>query len=278
MRDHMMSAAPATKPGRLIQHFHSDEDGSAMTEFVISLPAFLVIFVAIFQFTMVQAAATEVHVRAAKRVWTAALPVQKTKMMQDHMVPALSATKSGPIVNARGGFLSKATDGAAKVIGLPLTGHFGESYAMVIKYETLGVARFGLPTGNRVKKSVREVVNTGVAQRMASDGLSKPSASSGLGALSSVIGSVGGRMALGAGIRYGLVEGKDEKTVTLPGGVSWTTNAMYDVMVSPYPHSSGTDHAQTVGIVRLTIEECQLYSTILGIESSNRYKNRCPTI
>lgn len=265
-----------TRAAQLAGRLHREEEGTALTEFVISLPAFLVIFVAIFQFTMVQAAATEVHVRAAKRLWTAALPVQKNKMTTNHMLPALSATRSMPIINkrAQGGMITKTLDLGSKTLLMATNGHFGESYTLTLPYEQTGMANYNLPTGG-VKRTVDDVASTKFTRSLVNDGLSSPSGGSGLGALSSIVGATGGRPAIAAGIRYGLVSGEADKSVSLPGGVSWQTNAMYDVIVSPYPHKSFVDHLQTVGMVRLTMEECKLYSTILGIEKSNRFNKSC---
>jgi hypothetical protein len=243
---------------RSLGKLHSDEDGVAMTEFVICLPVFIIIFIGMVDLYKLSNAGVAIQIQATARMWTNAIEVQKSGPLS--LSPHMNATVAGgqalSKVGEREMSAVKRALYSAEYAGMLTTGHFGESYANTILVESVFRVNMGLPTpGGKVKATVGQVVDAQgiVTKKMVNDG-------------------IGGLWpGVGAGIRYGLVNGKAEQTVATRLGSS-TLKAGFDVNVAPYAHKGALDHGTTMITARMQLMSRPLFQTLYGINSSQRFK------
>ncbi len=246
-----------------IRDIARNESGSAMTEFVICLPVFVLIFVGINNLTKLQKEGIATKIRGTQAVWREAIPVQKGYDIK-HMQPTIAGAleTAGIWGQTSTNYLADGyqTAGAA---GLALGGTVGEAYGMTVIIDIF--ADLGVPVLQQTAPPV--VLGSQFAGDLVDDGLFKPTPpGSGPLAILNVILSVAGvKQAVGAGIRYGMAEGSANGGVTIMGK-HFGMEAGYDVLVAPKP----TDELWTVAVVRLTMESHKHYSGMLGIEFAPR--------
>jgi Flp pilus assembly pilin Flp len=242
--------------------FNKDEEGTALTEFVLVLPVFIVIFIGMGDMYKMQNASVSIQINATKRMWTEAIPVQKTATAKlIHATAQSGGYTVADALNKRAGMSTalKVIYGA-KGLGMGLGGHFGESY-----YQTLpmhGRFKNDLPGGQVATRATNLLSNAHarVPRELVDD------SPSGLAMV---------RPALAAGIRYGIVQGYAEESVeTRLGGLR---TSKYDtgfvVTVAPYPMDSLLEHGVTLATVIQVLRQQQFYTTVFGIKwFGNPYK------
>lgn len=240
-----------------------NESGSAMTEFVICLPVFVLVFIGINNLTKLEKEGIATKIRGTQAVWREAIPVQKGYDIQ-HMQPTIAGAMetAGVWGQTSTNYLADGyqTAGAA---GLALGGTVGEAYGMttiIDIFADLGVDPLQQQAGPVVNNSqfVTDLVD---------DGLFKPTppGSGPLAVLNVILSVAGVKQAVGAGIRYGMAEGSASGNVNIMGK-NFGMQAGYDVLVAPKP----TDELWTTAVVRLTMENYQHYNGMLGIEFQAR--------
>lgn len=70
-----------TKLTRRFSHFHQDQEGTSMTEFVMCLPVFIIIFIGIQDLAVMNVAGVRVKVQAAKSMWEQTVPPHKKRRL-----------------------------------------------------------------------------------------------------------------------------------------------------------------------------------------------------
>lgn len=256
------NVAQILKP--LAARLHRDQKGTSLTEFVICLPVFLIIFTGVVNLNKLQDKSVLIKVQATHELWSNAIPVQKSNI-SDRMLPSVQGAKAAGHIGSRFRYPISDTVGIAGGAGLGLTGHFGESYAMTIPVNAAAnifTSDMELePTGGPVyndRELTRDLVDDGTIKSL-------PSGSGPLSYLNMLITISGARPAIAAGIRYGLASGEAQHTVSIVG-TSHQLSTGYDVLVAPRP----TAEALTVAVTRLAVESYKPYNGILGIEWSGR--------
>jgi len=249
---------------KILDMLHDDDRGTAMTEFVICLPVFLIVFAGIATLAELEVASTAVEVRATKDLWSKAIPVQQSNI-SIHMQPAVSGAMA---VGQIGSHFSQPigdTLAIAKEGGLAAKGHFGESYFATKPVDVF--ADLGSPVEGRLTPDCQQIVPTDYTRDLVDDSLVKqiPSGSGPLAAFNMVISMAGVRPAIAAGIRYGIVVGQNSDSGQA-GPVPYNVSAGYDVLVAPKPSNEWIATAVT----RLAAESYKPYSGVLGIEFSSR--------
>lgn len=256
----------------VLQQLHREEQGTALTEFVIVVPIFITIFIGMLNIAAIQRDAGRVQLRAYKQVWERAIPVQRSFNGGKHMLPPAAAATSLGLSNDGSSTLGNVQD-MAKNTGLLSSGHFGESWALTKLPEASGIVSYDVPKGKAARR-VEDLTDSKVVKELVSDNLGKPNFSGELASMvSGLITASGMRPALAAGIRYGSVQGRAEQSGTFMGHMgSYEVSAAFDVLVAPYAYT-GMQHAITVAMSRFTVEGCKVFGTTLGIEFNARFKN-----
>jgi hypothetical protein len=249
---------------RMAARLRTDERGTSMTEFVICLPVFILIFIGIVNLNKLQQESLAVKMRATNKMWSQAIPVQKSNQAA-RMLPVAQGIAAGAHIGSHFRYPIADGIGIASAGGLTGFGHFGESWGMTLPVDAM--ANIGVELamqGNKVYGTSSDVYYT---RDIVDDGIikSSPSGSGPLGALNSLVSAAGVRAAVGAGIRYGLATGEDKATVTF-AGQNFELSAGYDVLVAPKP----TAEAITIAVTRLGVESYKPFNGVLGIEWSNK--------
>jgi hypothetical protein len=240
-----------------LQRLHQEDDGTTLTEFVICLPVFIIVFMGLIDLYKMQNTSVEIQIMATKNMWKEAIPVQKSMLGKPIHMTAISGATT--VVNVA--FKRKQFDSGieevlhyvnygTKAAEMGLGGHFGESH------QTVFPIKFYIPGDehNRARKLLNSPYDK-AARELVDDSLDA-------GVLNLI------KPGTGAGIRYGMVGGYAEKTAEtrLGGTRSTKMTAGFDVTVAPYPHSGPMEHGITLfQVLPGTLHKQNYYKTAPGI-------------
>lgn len=223
--------------------FHRNERGVAMTEFVIFLPAWIVIFVGVFALGRLGLDTTKVQMTAQKQMWDAVIPITNSDLEPDiHMTPRSGLFEWGPHhVDLAGDSdndqqAQDAVEAAIMMLGQGGFGHWGESYGRVKPFELVGSVADFAQVENLTFQGRSDILNDRIYPSMLlDDSVPTDAPSGGLdGILSAVLGLSGIMPALGAGVRYGTVFGEvEDQPIHIAGGQTVAASAHYDILVAP---------------------------------------------
>lgn len=267
-----------------------DERGTAMTEFVITVPVFIFLFVGLLSLGNISQGAVAAHTEAAGPLWRATFAAEKD---QSRMSPRNQNWTSLPV----GGVGNTIGTGVNR-----LRGHWGESYTAVTAMPLLtGKSLPNDAAGQDVRQKLTmdstKIIGdsraaSGVADdtfRMSMGNWSAVGAGSGALltiALNSITQMLGVNLGFGAGMRYGTVTSNSHTVVKRPLGLPDAHyNLSYTSLVSP----SNTNDASIASFLpggwvddpedraylasRLWVETEQPYRNLLGIYDSSRSFN-----
>lgn len=276
-----------------------DEQGTTLTEFVIILPVFLIIFSGMVRLSSFQHKTVEGQITATRKLWTNALIADETFGTD----ATDSSTRSrdfliGGVLDSRPE--SRQPSGKFDAVdfeawderrwsGLASEGYFGEMSAMVDLTQapsefTLDTYedyddRFGPgPDKFTPGDPIDDLVETDGARRLLRDdqptssqvdpagnplpaGIEFPFQPSYAGSAITLTGST--NMSFGAGARYGLATSIHQDNFR---GIS--IGAEFDVHMAPRPHQNDNEQIRTTTTTRMTLQQIDLYNTVLGLEKS----------
>lgn len=273
---------------KIATSFHREQRGSAMTEFVMTLPVWIVVLYVIWDMGMVHMHVTNTQIVAQTDLWSKAIPLTRPfdptsgqspdSESAKYMVPALGGaqaiaaqSKARNAHNGHGTFstIEGPIHGAA-VIGLggSLGGGFnvgaGDSHYVESTYR-IGNMTAGMSNVPETKLKAKDVVDISEEKRypvmMLNDGLdtnfdfSGDSASSKVASiLMSALDSSGALHSIVAGARYGAVAG--ESTGDYKGLFGWNVKPgyAYDTLVSPAPYTTDAANYIPMMVARLGAE------------------------
>jgi hypothetical protein len=248
-----------------------DEDATAMTEFVICLPVFLILFVGIADLGKMLSVGTEVKVRANTEMWNDALPVSKDLIDPVHMSPTLAAGDAAlDFTNKIGPYPISEAVLAASYGGLVADGSRLES---AIIHKSGSIAAIDPTILFRVRPT-----SVNFAEDQIADAWPNP-VPAGPGALAAwtpftwwpPLQPLVPRQAIAAGARYGQEEGTHDDNVQTVWG-NQHLEAWYDVQVAPRPVDT---EFIPVAFSRLGAEEYGCVSSVLGINIIPRHLIGC---
>jgi hypothetical protein len=250
---------PLARSLRCAAKLHSGEEGTAMTEFVICLPIFVIIFIGIADLYRIQNTTVAIQITATADMWKKALPIQKNIAASAlHLSAPTSVAPSLSVVNARGGNIVAKGYALGKIGATATYGHFGESY-----YMTLPLRPFvNMRVPGDTKISAKQVLNTSdgkMTLTLVPDGT-----------LDNASGMW--RPPAAAGIRYGMVGSKVEQTVEsrlLRNSFNISTG--YDTIVSPYGYNMLEHSTLTMITVGQAVNARKLFDSLPGVEFSARF-------
>ncbi len=287
---------------RLLTQLHRDESGATLTEFVVMLPIFLLVFYGVMELGQFSRKGSEAPIKAYKQTFDQALEYQKDFYAMGWNVHATSAavsagdqlagtaitSESSPVHNRSTSIkvAANATE-ATTYLGLGANGHMGESHmrteAVGMVGDLQGCEGAMPPDSNdcielnpHLTNDLRDLVGeSDFAYGLLNDG---PDASSfsGMGggvfsSLNNVLSGIGIRPAMAAGIRYGTVTGRHDETYSFAGR-DVEMNAFFNTLVPPGTHGGGqgprVDALYATAISRFTMQGQDHYADLPGIKWS----------
>lgn len=246
-----------------IRYWIRNEDGVAMTEFVITLPVFILIFTGIVNLHKLEWNNNRVKYLAATEMWDNAMAIHDTNLIGmlpfEHSIPMYSAAME---LSEIGSHQSPQGDIQAMQIAFGLfDGSKGEA-------EAAG----GFADGD----STAYEYGADFSEDMTDDSSINPLSFSGKTAMMAFNVAVpftymGTRHASALGTRYGIVTGENSRTVSIPGHTG-NFNYGYDVLVSPTSVPGGfLNELIVVGHSRLAAEDSPCLSSVLKISNDGDY-------
>ena len=274
----------------LLNRFHRAQGGSAMTEFVMTLPVWLIIMYLIWDIGFVHMRITSTQIEAQTKMWAAVIPLTQpfdpvsgqtpSGDQAQYMVPALGANKAREAEmrgrnahNGRGTFTNiEGGVHAASILGVggSLSGMSfgaGDSHYVESAYRmgALSAGLSGVPTAKLKAKDVTTInqdrrypvmmLNDGLDLNFNFSGNSTSAQVAGL--LMSVLDSSGAIHSIAAGARYGAVMGNHKGQYTGIGGWSVEPDYTYDVLVSPAPYNTDAANYVPMMLARLGAEAAE---------------------
>lgn len=285
---------------RRLAWFERDESGATMTEFVIMLPIFVLIFNGVMILGEFARKGSEPPVRAYKATFSKVIDFQKSAFavgwsMQStagggHAGDQLAGTgwvsDASPVHNRSTSVKVAANAAEASTYGLLVAdGHMGESFARAsapgLAMDIEGCEGIEPPASNdcyqlngsddRLTRDINDLVGgSDYAEALLDDSIefSGFSGNSFLDVLNDSLDILGARPALAAGIRYGTVSGRHEETFTF-AGLSKDMNAYYSSLIPPSTTGGGQgprlDALRATAVTRLTMESHDHYGELPGI-------------
>jgi hypothetical protein len=250
---------------RLYSAFRDNQEGTSMTEFLIILPIYILIFVGINNLSKLESESVIVKLNASKQMWNGVLGLTNIVQLDpSHAQPMLAGAAVTANVSAHpSGFTTVDIAEGAMSVGLMQNGSWGESQR---RAQVSGAAGLSLPTTHDSPESLGM---DDAARDLAYDRTANP-LPAGEGALSvwipAMIASIPvPRAASGAGSRYGIVVRDASVTVTISTGQSFEMSAGYEVLVPPAPRTAFEEFI-TVGHSRLGVEKYDCFKEVLGID------------
>lgn len=243
-----------------------------MTEFIMFLPVWVVLFTGIFALAELNMETTRVQLMANKQIWDNVIPITEYSNVDEHATVAAygtAAAKIGVDWGTDGSNPEQALDVAEGLIfGVGGTaGHLGESHARVLPYKTAGIAEMDDLTRNPddILGSDRPYPNSVIDDSVTDD----LSPSGGFAeVIEEILTSSGAVHAAGAGIRYGAVFGEvEDHEINVAGGMTYNASAHYDMLVAPAP-LTGFTTKMSFGITRLLAETEDNYSVMMNYGES----------
>lgn len=279
----------------LFRRLNKDQRGTALTEFIITVPIFIMVFAGITSIGSVNERSTRTWARAYKATFDSAVGVQRSiggPHMSAPIGGALALSHIATAPQEMGGIqraMFTLSDGYA-FGSLLFRGTLGEQHGRVrptdFAFELnarqgsgnddriLGV-EFG--DSNLLTNDIDDIVgNSTYAKDIYDDSVSTSGFSGGggsaLSTLNAVISASGLRPTLATGTRYGTVMGSASDSMTV-GPFTYNPSSFVNTLVAPTPITSiyGGDYTAELAvtaITRLTMEGTDAYSDLLGISTS----------
>lgn len=262
---------------QLIDRWKSDEEGTTMTEFIITVPMFIVAFVGVMQLGLFTEKSVKTWARAHANTFQLAIPssrIRMSPMAQPSVAAGISATTMtlGKPINQPGlqRGITMGLDGATYA-AMGWKGHWGESNMRTKPVDMMVDMRY-LDNGT-TQDSSKVLGNSELAKNLVDEEVGDFSGS-GSGALSAINGLLSGsglRPAMAAGMRYGAVGGFATDSLSVAGR-TMSFRASFTSLVPPYPHTGFVDaQGLPTALTRITMEDTDQYKEILGIKWSQPY-------
>ncbi len=262
-----------------INGLHNDERGTALTEFVIILPVFIMVFAGILQIRKVGNEAVEHQVRANKKLWVAVYDAEDEVLRmtpRGQFAQAFSDTEQN---------IMQRLDSGANALG----GHWTEHYTRTqVMMPIVSGVRVEQPWRGRLTLEPSSVIGDAtVAKALVDDALTpgdlRPSNSGIVGTIiNGAMQVIGGNAGYAANIRYGNVYSEPQVDEIEVAGISHTFETSYESRVSPAQEPAFSDPFDTAEdrgylISRLSAETENNYAKLMDfvrqeLDRNQRYR------
>lgn len=255
-----------------LRRFHADRSGATMTEFIITLPIFIMIFAGIANLSRLNKAVVRTSGVAYAQMWDKTIKVQEGKSSNTHD----SVSHSGSAIKSNmNKYKHKQPEHAVREIvrhetnthgtGLARGGTLGESEARVrstrAKIKFRGIHADVTPNINGV------VGTSDLGKRLFDDSASARTVTAS--------GAIGPRTRLhfATGAHYGEEMGFDEQVVQI-AGQDIEVHQYYNTLVAPrWGHEKAASDQ-----VRSALDEVDAYNHLLGIAKTQRLPEKSQSI
>ena len=252
-----------------------DERGTSLTEFIIVLPVFVILFIGIAHLSRLEREAFRVKARAAKTMWVEAMAAQEGgnfEVNPSHMMPQVSGAEAideissypsengdmfGTIKNA--GLLSQGSPGEAARANMMLDVASGQSPPSPVPGRNL--------SGRFAQHLLDERRSRTLGGASGPLGIYRPSQ------MFSRIPMMP-NPTFSSGIRYGMVGGLEEHSFTI-NGIDYEMRAHYDVLISPVPREGMLGENLVIGASRLSAQRDRCLRNVLALDRRMGYMRNC---
>ncbi len=253
------------RPQCWVQRFHKNQYGTTLTEFLITLPIFIVIFITMVRLGQFELTAGQVWKTAYQDTWAKALPVSESPVVPIssqymHGNPQLAGSAASAqlgqhsthnkIDSLKGNIGGLERDTYS---GLQSSGHWGESFNRI--QPIMEYADIVNIHGYVSAQPTKVIGNSGYSRSIVDD--------SG-GMVQTANGGSGVAAAVAAGARYGTVFGMSEINPTIMG-IKIPMYVHFNTLVAPMPFTESTT---TMEVSRSLMLKQSHYRDILGISMS----------
>lgn len=254
---------PRTEPriASALARLHREERAAAMTEFVICLPIFILVFVGMNNLSKLEHGMVSTKLHAVKNTWDATIEAQNTMISPSTQYIYLA----GPQGVSQGSSYDNTTfsqlSDLARFGSLSGFGSFGEFGSVLSPLSAVSSAD--------AKFNTNSFGGTDAVQDMWNERIMKPVSFNGKFSLLNLavpVSYLAPRPVGAAGMRYGLSSGEHSETVDLDAWGSHTYEDGYVVLNAPYPmHWVPMGKYITTGFSRLGLQKHGHYSGLLDI-------------
>lgn len=261
-----------------LRYFFRDQSGTAMTEFIITVPIFLFLFSGLLALGNISQGAVAAHTEAAAPFWREAYAAER---QSSRMSPRGQSWTSLPI----GGAASMLSNYNNR-----MNGHWGES-ASAVRLMPLVTGR-SLPNdaaGQQVRSNLTTDPRRLIGDSRAASGVADDSFRLSLGNLSqigagrdalltilvdNITRAFGVNLGYGAGARYGTVTSTTSSVVKRPLGLPDATyRVSYSSLVSPSPTRDTSLDGLLPGAWRNSPESRAYTASRMWVETEQPYRN-----
>lgn len=251
----------------IFERFHKDEKGSALTEFTIGLPIFLIIFSGLISIYQLSEASLISQLTANQKLWENTQDISAAKDLL-YSSPITVAAESGAdlldIASGKGSI--KDLLNASQAGGI-----YTDSWAKNKAADLIPGATVPDPIHKTVSDIHESFTETSPAQSLLNDNVVENAKNAEIpdtiaGALSSILSISGANLGIATGIRYGTDIGESKKrTISTPFG-EYTIGSRE---LSLSRNTSPTHRLASVGIIRLKHAETSVLDSILQLEKTS---------
>lgn len=270
-REHDTETSTRSFCRRALAAFGRDERGTAMTEFIITLPVFIIIWVGMLNLYQVERQSVRVKIEAGKQMWQNAMDVADGGLMApfDSGVPMMAAANAMGDISS---YPSEQGDWMAQIknVRMMTNGSVGESEGAMMPLDLTGEDPSGSVPGENLSAYPQDMIDDSRWNTISS-------APGPLAAYFMVIplSFLGPNQTPAAGMRYGMSTGFKENTFEV-AGQSRTYKAAYDVLNTPVDKPSFMEDMFVVpGFSRLMAEEDPCLSNVLELSTDMGYLTNC---
>lgn len=288
---------------RFAQTIDDDQQGTSLTEFVITLPIFLLILAGVIDLgallnatVLVEIEANHAMLDGVQEVESESLDLGVSTVAINYSQPSIAAARavyqleSNPprrATPAGRSFVRLFEHSTYSITGMALSGSWGESHSRVRRLQDFGIELAGVEEvvtshpeqlfGNRMTGSMlsNDLLNDGPQSRFDSENYQRGGIRGITSLLNDAVSTAGMRGALAAGTRYGTVTERREATVQVNRGMDRTFGVHMTSTVGPYVNDDPWESAlRSTAVTRFTFFNNRLgyYNETLAFDGSNPFR------
>lgn len=254
-----------------LRAFDADERGVAMTEFIITLPVFILIFAGLLNLYRIERRSVEVKMLASKDMWKNAMSAAKDTSLIPSPSRGIPMIAGMDAVGTISQYPSEHGDmfGTVKDLGLMSNATQGEAERSTLVLSIIGESPSGNAPGQSLSAYPRDMLDDSRWNMITS-------APGPLARYFPVIplSFIGPNQVPAAGLRYGTSAGYHELQARTSLGQA-TYKAAYDVGNSPVKKPTWHDPLFVPGFSRLMAEDDPCLSNVLELSTDMGYTSNC---
>lgn len=268
----------------LLRPFHRDQSGTSLTEFVIALPVWILVFMGLLSVSKLGINTTANHMETQAKIWDTVIHAGKNPLHRTSVGGGGAAVAHSALLAVDPGNphpIATGYNGTVVMGGLAAAGSWGESYG---RTEPLSlVPGTDMPTIHATPDDALVVEST-YAQKIVNDGVAGADWSTSgtgitavIGAMGNIMGGTGAIAALGAGNRYGEVYAEStSEPITVWIGQPVVAHSHANILVGPAPLTGLAAKFAPFGFARIAAQSDKNYSVMMNYGKSEWTSGAAP--